>query len=233
MSLWETWAAGVATGVGAPLDAVTVDTFWAWSNAETAPYALMRWNNPMNTTEPWPGSKDSGAQPGAHDVKIYATLQDGIDATVYTLTKEPYYGAIVANLRASLPRQKWGATSTAGSELHAWGTGTGWLATTPYFGAAPTTLIQGDDMTPTQEAKIDRLTALLTPLSGRFWDVGGSTPIVQDQLDAILAQATKAAAGSGAGTGGGSLTAAQSAKLDGIAADSAAIRLIVTKDLAP
>ena len=140
MTAWETWAAGVLSGIGAPVDAANVDTVWAWSNAETAPYDLMRWNNPMNTTEPWPGARDSGAQPGAHDVKIYATLQDGIDATVYTLTQEPYYGAIVANLRASLPRQQWGAYSTAGAELHSWGTGTNWLQST--YGAAPNDLIQ-------------------------------------------------------------------------------------------
>src|SRR5665213_707572 len=156
MTAWEVWCLGVMKGVGEPLIQTSVDTHWCWSCAETAPYDLMRWNNPQNTTEPWPGSKDSGAQPGAHDVKIYATLQDGIDATVYTLTKEPYYGAIVANLRAGLPHQQWGATSSAGAELHAWGTGTNWLASTPYFGPAPTDITQGDDMTPAQDALLTR-----------------------------------------------------------------------------
>jgi hypothetical protein len=136
---WEAWAAGVLDGIGAPIDAVNVDTLWAWSNAETAPYNLMRWNNPLNTTEPWPRARDSGAQPGPHDVKIYATLQDGIDATVTTLIAEPYYPAIVANLRASLPRQQWGAYSAAGAQLHMWGTGTNWLQAT--FGPAPGNII--------------------------------------------------------------------------------------------
>ena len=144
MTSWEQWCAGVIAGVGEPLSAVSVDTHWAWSDAETAPYDLMRWNNPQNTTEPWPNARESGAQPGLHDVKIYATLQDGIDATVYTLLKEPYYSAIVANLRAGLPRQQWGATSAAGSELHAWGTGTRWLTGSPYFGAAPGQLLEDD-----------------------------------------------------------------------------------------
>lgn len=149
MTSWEVWATGVLAGIKAPLNAVNADTLWAWSNAETAPYDLMRWQNPMNSTEKWPSlahptSKNSGAQPGLHDVQIYASLQDGIDATAYTLVMEPYYGAIVANLRNSVPRQKWGATSTAGAQLHAWGTGTNWLTATPYFGPVPDNF--GDEM---------------------------------------------------------------------------------------
>ena len=138
MTSWETWAAGVLAGIGASVDAVNVDTLWAWSNAETAPYDLMRWKNPMNTTEPWPGARDSGAQPGPHDVKIYASLNDGILATVATL-ENGFYSAILVNLRASLPRQQWGAYSTAGAELHAWGTGTNWLQST--YGPAPGDII--------------------------------------------------------------------------------------------
>lgn len=166
MSPWETWCGGVLKGISAPINAVNVDTLWAWSNAETAPYDLLRWDNPMNTTEKWSGSRDSGAQPGNRDVQIYASLQDGCDATVYTLIKEPYYGAIVANLRNSVPRQKWGVYSTAGSELHAWGTGTNWLTATPYFGAPPTSLI-GDDMTSEEHdllvATAWRVVGLLSP----------------------------------------------------------------------
>ena len=137
MTAFEVWCLGVIRGVGEPLTQVSVDTHWAWANAETAPYDLMRWNNPQNTTEPWAGALDSGAQPGLHDVKIYRTLQDGIDATCWTLLNEPYYGAIVANLRAGLPRQAWGVYSQAAAELHAWGTGSAWLNAAPYFGSAP------------------------------------------------------------------------------------------------
>lgn len=139
MTDWDTFCVGVLTHpeLAAPITDANVDTMWAWSNAETAPFALMRWWNPMNSTEPWPGAVDSGAQPGPHDVKIYASLQDGINATAFTLTQEPFYPAICDNLRASLPRQQWGATSAAGAELHAWGTGTAWLTTAPYFGPAP------------------------------------------------------------------------------------------------
>jgi hypothetical protein len=142
LTAWETWCLGVITGVGEPQIQTSVDSHWAWSNAETAPYDLMRWNNPQNSTEKWfvsgvRVSRDSGAQPGPHDVQIYPTVQDGIDATVYNLASEPFYPAICANLRAGLPRQQWGATSTAGSELATWGTGTNWLTTSPYFGPPP------------------------------------------------------------------------------------------------
>src|SRR5260370_31251616 len=136
MTPWEQWCLGVMQGVGEPLSPVSIDTHYAWSCAETLPYDLMRWCNPQNTTEKWPGSRDSGAQPGLHDVQIYASVQDGIDATVYTLLNEPYYGAIVANLRAGLPRQEWGFYTTAAAELHAWGTGSAWLVKD--YGPVPT-----------------------------------------------------------------------------------------------
>ena len=189
MTAWEVWCLGVIKGVGEPLIQTSVDTHWAWSNAETAPYDLMRWNNPQNSTEPWPNCRDSGAQPGLHDVKIYATIQDGIDATVYTLTKEPYYGAIVANLRAGLPRQQWGATSTAGSELHAWGTGTNWLTSTPY---SPFTGTLGADMDATDpnfQALIWRVETLISNLdtvpSG---PKAGEKNALKAELDALKAQ---------------------------------------------
>jgi hypothetical protein len=192
MTAWETWCAGVLNGIGAPINATNVDTLWAWSNAETAPYDLLRWNNPMNTTEPWPGARDSGAQPGAHDVKIYASLQDGIDATVYTLVREPYYSAIVANLRNSLPRQKWGATSTAGAELHAWGTGTNWLTAAPYFGAAPTSLI-GANMDQNLTDLGNAFQSGPSFFSKGAWHdlVTGSWGKLNAKLDAILAAVNK------------------------------------------
>ena len=71
-------------------------------------------------------------------------------------------------------------------------------------------------MTPAQEAKIDRLTALLTPLAGLFYPVAGSTPVVKIELDAILAAA--------GGTAPADLTV--------LKADVAVIKAKVLKDLA-
>lgn len=186
MTPWETWCVGVIRGVGEPFTAVSVDTHWAWSNAETAPYDLMRWNNPQNSTEKWYDasgnrvSRDSGAQPGAHDVQIYPSVDVGIAATVYNLVNEPYYPAIVANLRAGLPRQQWGATSQAGTELHVWGTGTTWLTAAPYFGPAP--IIPGEDMD--QNDPLVRL--LFRRLGGVTFPADGS---IQDQGRASLTAA--------------------------------------------
>lgn len=129
MTSYETWRLGVLQGIGAPASSENLDTLWAWSNAETAPYDLMRWNNPLNTTQPWPGAVNSGAQPGPHDVKIYHTVADGINATIATLLNG-YYPNIVGNLRGSVPRGSWGAYSSAGAQLHLWGTGTNWLTAT-------------------------------------------------------------------------------------------------------
>lgn len=128
---WSDWAAGVLNGIGAPVDATNIDTLYAWSNAETAPYDLMRWNNPLNTTEKYGSSFDSGAQPGQHDVQVYASVQDGINATVLTLTNG-YYPTIVSHLRNSIPRQQWADCCT---ELGRWGTGCGWIDNT--YGPAP------------------------------------------------------------------------------------------------
>jgi len=150
MTAWETWAAGGLHGVQAPIDSVNVDTLWAWSNAETAPYDLMRYCNPLNTTEKWPGSRDSGAQPGPNDVQIYLAVADGIHATVATLTN-PYYPTILSHLRNSVPRSQWADACT---DLGKWGTGCAWI--TRDYGAAPTSLI-GDDMTPAEHEWLLRL----------------------------------------------------------------------------
>ncbi len=191
---WDQWCIGVILGVGEPLEQVSVDTHFAWSCAETLPYDLMRWNNPQNTTEKWPGSRDSGAQPGTRDVQIYASVQDGIDATCFTLLNEPYYSAIVANLRAGLPRQQWGLYSTAATELHAWGTGSAWLLHD--FGPAPA--IGGDMIS---QDTINRINA---QYDGMFGDpaTNAYAKLYWQRVAAAVVQ-----------VGGGTLTPAQAQEL--------------------
>jgi hypothetical protein len=187
MTPFETWLRGVIAGVGEPLEQVSSDTHHAWSCAETLPYDLMRWNNPQNSTEKWYDANgnrvswDSGAQPGPHDVQIYPSVEVGIAATVWNLINEPYYPAIVANLRAGLPRQQWGLFSTAATELHAWGTGSAWLLID--YGPAPTI---GGDMTPEQEAKLDELLAGVRALNTWLGVFGGKTyaQVLQQALPA-------------------------------------------------
>jgi hypothetical protein len=126
MSDYTDWVAGTLRGLGAPLDATNQDTLWAWSGTESGP-VRMRWNNPLNTTWNLPGSVNMNGV----GVKRYASVADGITATVRTLLQPRYYGIIVNHLRASVPRAQWG---DACGELGLWGTGCGWLSRN--FGAA-------------------------------------------------------------------------------------------------
>ena len=135
MTSWEEWASGVLTGLGASVSTAAVDALWAWSNAETAPYDLMRWNNPINTTERWPGSTSANAA----GVQRFPTVQDGVGATVATL-KNGYYPIVVSHLVDGVPREQWGDACT---ELGRWGTGCRWIGST--YGPAPTEI--GGDMT--------------------------------------------------------------------------------------
>jgi hypothetical protein len=123
---WETWATAVLPGVGAPVNAINLDTLWAWSHAESGA-DVMRWNNPLNTTEYWPGAVAMNSV----GVKRYASENDGVLATVATLDNG-YYPVILANLRSSVPRAQWG---NACANLDTWGTGCGWLQAT--YGPAP------------------------------------------------------------------------------------------------
>lgn len=125
---YEQWRSGVLGGIQAPTTAQNEALLDGWAEAETSPYPLMRWNNPLNCTEKMPGSRDSGAQPGADDVQVYATVNDGISATVQTLLNGRY-PAIVAGLRGSEPPAWY--QSHAAAEFATWGTGAGFLAHVP------------------------------------------------------------------------------------------------------
>lgn len=149
MTSWETWAAGVLNGLGAPLNQTNVDTLFAWSSAETDPYPLMRWNNPLDTTQPeGAGNVDANSV----GVKIYPTVEQGIAATVTTLLNG-YYPLIVAHLRNSVPRAQWG---DACAELGTWGTGCGWI--TRDYGLAPQELLA---LTAEQDALLRNIYNLL------------------------------------------------------------------------
>ena len=184
---WSDWAAGVLTDLGAPTNQTNFDTLWAWSNAETAPYDLMRWNNPLNTTWKLPDSFNSGAQPGAHDVQVYPSVADGITATVLTLA-QPYYPTILSHLRNATPRQDWGDACT---ELGLWGTGCRWIALT--YSAAPHAPI-GDEMTAEQEAILRQALAAINDVNGGLFypetdpSYGSFAKLVNDKIRTIVQQ---------------------------------------------
>lgn len=126
-------------GIGAPDDATNTDTLWAWSSAEGG----LGHNNPLNTTYPMANATPWNTLSNGFHVWVYATIEDGINATVYTLLNGRY-PTIVSHLRNSIPRQQWG---DACGELGVWGTGCGWINT--FYGPAPGQ--EANDLTPQED----------------------------------------------------------------------------------
>jgi len=172
---WDDWASGVLASIGAPIDEVNVDTLWAWSNAESGP-DVMRWNNPLNTTEPW-------LSPPSHPmnsvgVQAYMDVASGVAATVVTL-ENGYYPVILDHLRRSVPRQQWG---DACANLDTWGTHCAWINSV--FGTY-TGSLGGSDLTPDQDARLTRIEQALLgepPAAGVDYH-GWSTQVSQALSD--------------------------------------------------
>jgi hypothetical protein len=161
---WDLWASSVLLRIGAPVNEINADTIWAWSNAESGA-DVMRWNNPLNTTQDWPGAVNMNSV----GVKRYLTVQDGIGATVVTLTNG-FYPVILANFRASVPRAQWG---NACPNLGVWGTGCGWLQ--GIYGPVPGNL--GGDMTPEEHEDLIALSWRLA------WALGSPFPTGDPNID--------------------------------------------------
>jgi hypothetical protein len=145
VTTWREWAAAVLGGIKSPKSEANFATLQGWTAQEKTglhpspplgPWALQWWN-PLNTTQPWPGAVDSGAQPGPHDVKIYSSLEDGAAATVTTLLNGNYPG-IVAAMRSSRPAVWW--EGGARTQLDTWGTGQVWLGFVPLTGDVMATI---------------------------------------------------------------------------------------------
>ena len=111
----------VLTKLGAPVSKQNLLFFYAWRQAEGAKSTY----NPFNTTQPKEGStlwnclsKKGGICVGG--VRNYKTKQDGIDATVKTITNGNYK-CIVDGLKSD----KGAAKIAECSDLKKWGTGGG------------------------------------------------------------------------------------------------------------
>ena len=169
---WSTWATATLQGIRAPVNDTNAGTLWAWSGAESLPRDRMSWCNPLNTTQFWPGSIDMNSV----GVKRYATVQNGIAATVVTLLNG-HYPVILANLRGSLPRAQWGL---ACANLGTWGTGCAWLATN--YGPLPDSFGGTTDLTPEQSAQLVAIyKQFISPtyltLDARFAALGKIAPV--------------------------------------------------------
>jgi hypothetical protein len=117
---WQAWATGVLAGVQAPASSENLHTLWDWSVFESG-QSVMRWNNPLNTTQDAPGAVNENSV----GVKGYPDVLTGITATVQTL-KNGRYPAIVQDLQGSVPQADWG---NACQDLGVWGSGCNWLGT--------------------------------------------------------------------------------------------------------
>lgn len=120
------WCDGISIAVGAPVGPVNTNTLTAWSTAEGGDIHM----NPLNTTWFLPGAVAWNTLPSGAHVWSYVSVADAITATAITLLQTPPYDypIIVNHLRNAVPKEQW---SDACSELGKWGTGCGWLTSTP------------------------------------------------------------------------------------------------------
>jgi len=223
---WQDWAVAVLSNISAPSSPSNLASLLGWTAQEKTglhpappigPWAT-QWDNPLNTTQPWPGAIDVNPV----GVKQYRTLGDGAGATLATLNNGRY-PAILANLRASLPASWW--TGAARTELDTWGTGQVWLDFVPLTGDVMSTL---DDIYAmlrvgtTQDGTDSMLRALYTGLLPAGPPYNQAPSILQKILDQGAKQATAAAlaqavtdlkAAIAAITISGGLTAAQATQL--------------------
>lgn len=82
---------GMLNMLGAPTTAVTLQALEAWAASEGTPVS---WNNPLATTEPWPGAVIVNSA----GVRAYPSEYTGAEATAATL-RLPAYTAVVRALR--------------------------------------------------------------------------------------------------------------------------------------
>lgn len=118
---WHQWAYAVLNGIGAPVTQTNLQTLWNWSLKESGS-DVMRWNNPLNTTQPASGAVSKNSV----GVKAYPTVAVGSNATVQTLTNGRY-PAIVGALKNSVPTSQWTRSKAIVDQLGVWGSGSNWL----------------------------------------------------------------------------------------------------------
>jgi hypothetical protein len=209
MTTWQDWAKAVLAGISAPASPTNFATLQGWTSQEKtglhpAPAIgswALQWCNPLNTTEAWPGARDSGAQPGPHDVKIYPSLVDGTGATIATLLNGRYPG-IVANLQASLPACWW--TGAGRTQLDTWGTGESWLDFVPLTGDVMATIDEVYNMLRVGHTS-DGTNSILQTISDQGAKQATAAALAQDVIDLKTAIAAISV--------GGGLTSAQAAQL--------------------
>jgi murein DD-endopeptidase MepM/ murein hydrolase activator NlpD len=90
------WAATVLQQLGIPQSPGAVQALTGWARAEGGHWNNQARFNPLNTTQPEPGYTKTGAQ---GNIGSYTSWQQGVDATVKTLTNGRY-APILSALKA-------------------------------------------------------------------------------------------------------------------------------------
>lgn len=119
----EQFALDVLRGVGNDQPTPQIVAFlMEWTIAEDGGDGALVRNNPLNTTQP--SSAETGSING-DGVRAYATYQDGLDATLHTLTNGFYDGVVVA-LQANDPDAARTALWASPWAASHYGGGAGW-----------------------------------------------------------------------------------------------------------
>lgn len=127
-----TWEQQLLTALGVPITQPNISFLDAWNKAEgnLQGHSGLGINNPFNTTNTMPGSYAVNSA----GVQAFATLSDGIAATVKTIKPQnspgwtDFYPAIYSALWTGNPFVD--VTDDLRKQLGTWGTGAGFIGTT-------------------------------------------------------------------------------------------------------
>lgn len=111
------WALDVIPQVPCPLSLNNAGSFTSWAAAEGGGFGNEAVNNPLNCTIPLPGSTDVVPTGPGSFVQAYVSYEQGIQATVQTLTNGLYPGILAALASSVAPN---GFASAVGNSP--WGT---------------------------------------------------------------------------------------------------------------
>lgn len=92
-----TWAVAFLGSIGARATACNRRAIEAWEAAEGGNWANQAAFNPLNSTEPEPGSSTfQSVGPGAAPIRIYTSWRQGLEATAATITNGLYQPVLSA-----------------------------------------------------------------------------------------------------------------------------------------
>lgn len=160
----EQFALDVLRGVGNDAPSPEILAFLVeWTIAEDGGDGALNRNNPLNTTQP--STAETGSI-NADGVRAYATYQDGLDATLHTLTNGFYDGVVVA-LQSNNPDAARTALWASPWAASHYGGGAGWPhvdAQVPLSGIASTPISLAGDCGYNVQVALDAS-------GGALWDV--------------------------------------------------------------